>query len=144
MLCRQFFVCALVAGAISSNSVAQTSDDAPSGVRVELNAVNETGAACRLTFVAENATGTGIVQAVYETVIFDSSGGVITLSLFDFRDLPLKRPRVRQFDVPGVACASVGRVLINGANTCTVEGEASALCERSLSVTSRIEVELLG
>ena len=123
---------------------AEENEQTSSGLHLELNTVNDTGAACRLTFVANNRTGSDIEEAVFETVIFDRSGNVLSLSLFDFRELPSERPRVRQFDVPGMACEALGQALINGANTCTVDGTQSAVCNDTLSLSSRISVELLG
>ena len=111
---------------------------------VELNAMQNVGGACRLSFLAENFTGMGVEKIVFETVIFDKSGGVISLSLFDFQNLPADRPRVRQFDLSEIPCDSVGKVLINGANTCVVSGVNSNICDDALSLGSRTLVELLG
>lgn len=134
----------LLAGAMPTLAVAQSANDAPSRLSLELNAVQDVGGACRLTFMARNTTGVTIEQAVFETVIFDKSGGVVSLSLFDFRDLPADRPRVRQFELAGMACDTVGQALINGANSCVVDGIESKICDASLSLSSRITVELLG
>ena len=65
------------------------------------------------------------------------------LTLFDFRDLPSERPRVRQFDLSDVACEDLGRVLINGASQCQ-SGDGSTLCTEGLLLSSRTDVELLG
>ena len=116
-------------------------DEAPGGLSLELNALSDEGGACRMTFLATNATGADIEGAVFETVIFDVEGAVERLTLFDFRDLPVGRPRVRQFDLGGLACADVGRVLINGAQSC--EG-ADGACADGLRLSSRVDVELLG
>jgi hypothetical protein len=77
-------------------------------------------------------------------VIFDTSGSVVSLSLFDFRDLPADRPRVREFELPEMACATVGQVLINGASSCVIDGAASGVCDQALSLSSRTSVELVG
>lgn len=132
--------------AISStnSALAQSADDNPSELLLELNTVQEVNGACRLTFLVQNETGSDIEKAAFETVIFDSSGRVVTLSLFDFRDLPADRPRVRQFGLPDLNCDSIGRVLINGANSCVVDGSESDICATGLNLTSRIDVELLG
>lgn len=141
---RRLAIVALLVGALPGAALAQSTQDAPSRLFLELNAVQDVGGACRLTFLARNETGGAIEKAVFETVIFDRSGGVVSLSLFDFRDLPTDRPRVRQFDLPGRACDTVGQALINGANTCIVDGTQSAVCDDALSLSSRLEVELLG
>ena len=141
---RTIAACVLIVGSLPGGASAQDDAQSRSTLHLELNTINDVEAACRLTFVVHNSTDTEIEQAVFETVVFESSGGVVALSLFDFRDLPTGKPRVRQFDVQGIACASVGRVLINGANKCTAGGTQSSLCERSLSLSSRIAVELTG
>ncbi len=143
MLFRLLAAAVLSAGTLPAQGAAQTAGDAPQ-LFMELNAMRDVGGACRLTFVARNATGVAIEQAVFETVVFDTSGGVVSLSLFDFRDLPADRPRVRQFDLPGMACDTVGQTLINGASSCIVEGAESDICDTALMLGSRIEVELLG
>ena len=144
MIIRLFALAAFLAGAVPVAGAAQSDAQAAPVLSLELNALQDVGGACRLTFLARNGTGADIEKAVFETVIFDASGGVVTLSLFDFRDLPADRPRVRQFDLQGLACRDVGQALINGSNTCLVDGAESRVCNDALSLGSRIEVELLG
>ncbi|WP_299285952.1 hypothetical protein [uncultured Tateyamaria sp.] len=144
MLFRYTAACVLLAAAFPALAQADTDAQSPPTVDLELNTITDTDSACRLSFVAHNRTTSAIDKVVFETVIFDGAGGVATLSLFDFRDLPQGRPRVRQFDVPGIPCASIARVLINGANTCTAAGAESDICDSALSTRSRIDVELLG
>ncbi len=141
---RRLAVAVLLTGAVPALVLAQPAEDAPSRLFLELNAVQDVGGACRLTFLAHNGTGSTIDQAVFETVIFDTSGGVVSLSLFDFRDLPADRPRVRQFELPEMACDTVGQALINGASSCVVDGAESGVCDKALSLGSRLDVELLG
>jgi hypothetical protein len=111
---------------------------------VELNAVGQQGDACRLTFVAENGLGADVASAVFETVLFDREGQVLTLTLFDFQDLPSGRPRVRQFDIPATDCGALGRILINGASACEGEGLDAGSCMTSLRWRSRTGIEVLG
>ena len=144
MFFRLLALALLLAGAAPMTAQAQSAGDASSRLFLELNAVQDVGGACRMTFLARNETGTTIDKAVFETVIFDTLGGVVSLSLFDFRDLPADRPRVRQFDLPSMNCSDVGQALTNGANSCTVNGTESEICTNSLSLGSRLAVELLG
>lgn len=111
---------------------------------LELNTVQDVSSACRMTFVARNATEASIEKAVFETVIFDQSGRVVSLKLFDFKDIPADRPRVRQFDVANMSCEELGQALINGVNSCIVDGSDSDLCLQALTLSSRTDVELLG
>ena len=133
------FACLLSCGALAQSAEAPAAE-----ISLELNALGDVSGACRLTFLVTNQSGTSIDEAIFETVIFDNEGSVVTLSLFDFRDLPLDRPRVRQFDLPGMSCTSVGRALINGASSCVINGSQSDVCQSTLTLSSRVEVELLG
>ncbi|MDW3222980.1 MAG: hypothetical protein R8G34_08865 [Paracoccaceae bacterium] len=137
----RFFAFALF---YASAALAQSDTDRSAQLFLELNALQDVGANCRLTFLARNETGAAIEEAVFETVVFDTTGGVMSLSLFDFQNLPMDRPRVRQFDLPGVACDTLGQALINGASICMVDGAESGVCDQALSLSSRLSVELLG
>lgn len=124
---------------------AAAEDDPPAGtLRIELNAAQDVEGACRISFVAENRLGADIARAVFEAVLFDSDGVVERLTLFDFRDLPRGRPRVRQFQIDGQACASIGRILINGAQTCDGADLADGACTERLDLTSRTAIDLIG
>ncbi|MDV7145237.1 hypothetical protein R3X27_21345 [Tropicimonas sp. TH_r6] len=141
---RSHALATVIACAVPVVASAQSNALPPALLSLELNAIHDVGGACRLSFLVRNETGTAIDKAVFETVIFDPSGGVASLTLFDFRDLPADRPRVRQFDLPEMSCGTIGQALINGANTCVVDGADSEICDSALSLDSRLEVELLG
>jgi hypothetical protein len=106
---------------------------------IELNTLEQVETACRMTFTAQAAET--IDQLVAETVLFDTSGAVKLLTLFDFRSLPGGKVRVRQFDIPATDCDALGRILFNGVDTCT----GANCADKDLSVGSRMEtVEVLG
>lgn len=113
-------------------------------VAIELNAVDAVEGSCRLSFLIQNGHDADITQAVYEAVLFDTDGRVALLTLFDFGTLPAGRPRVRQFVVPGQDCAELGRLLINGAETCAGAGVPVGACTTGLRLRSRTNLEVLG
>ena len=120
-----------------------TAEDAPA-LNIELNAADTLGKNCRLTFLLQNTLGTDIDGLVAETVLFSSEGQVMLLTLFDFGSLPNGRPRVRQFQVPGQSCDTLGQVLVNGFDTCVVGGAASEQCQSALNLGSRLDIKLEG
>ena len=130
---------AVLAGALlATPAAAQT--DAGRALGLELNRVEQVDAACRFTFLAENRMGADLSAFTVETVIIDAEGVVDRLTLFEFGAMPDASPRVRQFDVPALDCAQVGRILINGVSDCGgVEG-----CATALTLSSRTDIELLG
>lgn len=112
---------------------------------VELNAAEDTGGACRLSFLAINTLGPDLSALVLEAVILDQKGKVNRLTLLDFQDLPQGRKRVRQFDLAGLACVDLGQVIVNAAATCTGAELAPGICMNALHVTSRVpEMEISG
>lgn len=117
---------------------------AEGGLDIELNAANPQAGACTLSFLVKNSHSSPIEQAVYEAVFFDAAGQVERLTLFDFGELPVGRPRVRQFAVPDLECANLGQILLNGASTCRVAGADSPVCAQGLTAHSRATVGLQG
>ncbi len=115
----------------------------PAPLSIELNAQEQTERGCKLSFLARNGTGAPISAAVFETVLFDTTGQVDRLTLFDFGELPANKPRLRQFVVPELQCDALGQVLINGAATCEAEAGAQ-VCTDGLSLSSRTDVEMMG
>lgn len=113
-------------------------------LEVELNAADPVEGGCRLSFVAQNQLGADLRALVFETVLFGRDQQVRQLTLLDFRDLPQDRLRVRQFDVPGIACDDLGRILLNAAATCDGAGLDPAACMAGLVPQSRLDMELAG
>lgn len=131
-----------IAMALPTGAMAQEDGGA---LIVELNRVVPLEGACRLTFMAQNNMDMDVEQVVFETVLFTSDGGVERLTLFDLGELPTARPRVREFDMQGLACENLGRVLFNGVDACSGEGVDAETCEGALSPVSRVDgVEVIG
>jgi len=130
-------------GAVAQGAWADE-QDLGAAVLIELNAVKSNESSCTLSFFVLNGYEQTIDKAVYETVLFNADGQVDRLTLFDFGTLPPKRPRVRQFTVPGTQCDGLSRVLINGAHSCEAEGLAEQACEKGLVLESRTAIEVIG
>ncbi|MGP1357286.1 hypothetical protein [Roseicyclus sp.] len=137
--CAAILSAALASGAAAQEAVQQ----AVPALGIELNRVLQVEGACRLTFLAENGLGADLGQVVFETVLFTTDGAVERLTLLDLGALPAGRPRVREFDMGGLSCDALGRVLINGVDTCA--GAEASACAEGLSVESRVDgVEVIG
>lgn len=137
-------------------AMAQDSKPAP-GVAVQLNSLTPLDTGCRLTLMATNGLKRDLKKLVLETVLFNTSGAVERLTLFDLQSLPMGRPRVRQFDIAGLACENLGQMLVNGVSHCEGAAEAESesesgddavitanTCQNALRLSSRISVDVLG
>jgi hypothetical protein len=132
---------ALAAGPVLAQDV-ETPD--PTSLSIELNAADNSAQGCTLSFLITNALGSDVTQAVYETVLFDAQGQVDRLTLFDFGLLPAGRPRVRQFTLPDTSCDAIGRILVNGADSCEATELAENACMDRLKLSTRTDIEILG
>lgn len=138
----------LFPGALSAillaGSVAAQDAEAPSGLSVELNAATAAQEGCVLSFLITNGHGSPVEKAVFETVLFNQDGQVDRLTLFDFGQLPSGRPRVRQFTLPDTSCDAIGRMLVNGANTCEAPELGANACTEGLRLSTRTDIEVVG
>ena len=115
------------------------------GLVVELNAIEPAETSCRISLMVENGLGADITALGVEAVLFDRSGKVLRLVTLDLQDAPKARPRLRQFDLPGLDCAGIGRVLVNAVAPCTGEGLPAPACQGALHLRSRVDgIEVIG
>lgn len=119
----------------SAPALAQTAAPEP-GVSLDLNALQPSEGGCRFTFVVTNGLATPIDRAAYEMALFDKAGVVDRLTVLDFKALPAGKTKVSRFDLRGVDCAAVGRVLINDATECSGAGTPAEACLASLQTKS--------
>lgn len=112
-----------------------------SRLELELNAVQPSDKGCRLTFVVANRLGSPLDEAAFEIVLFDKAGQVDRLTVLDFKDLPRDKTKVRQFDLAGVDCAALSRVLVNDATQCKGAGVAPADCIGKLATGTKTRLD---
>ncbi|MDL2405376.1 hypothetical protein PY650_06830 [Rhizobium calliandrae] len=109
---------------------------------VELNALVPSQKGLMMTFVAENDLATAIGKISFELAFFNDKNAVDRVTVLDFRDLPVGKKRVRQFDMPGVKCESVSRIIMNDTPVC--DGPAAGKCKAALTTRSQLSVPFEG
>ena len=110
-------------------------------ISIELNDASNADTACRLVFVAINNSGVLLEKTSYDFVTFDTAGKVGRSITFHFGRLPVGKTKVVQFDLPGQACKSISRLLVNDIAECTVDGKASDICIDALTTSTRAKIE---
>lgn len=130
--------------ALASLPTLGVAGDTTPGISLELSSAEDQDGSCRLSFVVQNGFAQNLDGLVYETVLFGDTGQVAQLTLLDFESVPAGRMRVRQFQFDGMACSTISRVLINGAERCLGEGLAPSACDAGLTLTTRTKTELVG
>ncbi|WP_244598678.1 hypothetical protein [Rhizobium tubonense] len=132
----------MTASAVAQQPAPASSSDGGAKLNVALNALAPSAKGCMMTFVAENDLATPISKISFELAFFNDKNAVDRVTVLDFRDLPVGKKRVRQFDMPNVKCESVSRVIINDTPVC--DGPAAGECKAGLATRSETSVPFEG
>jgi len=142
--CPKPVILSFVLGLSVAATAVHAQDQSQPSLSIDLNATQQLEQTCRLVFVAANKTNASIDEMSLETVLFDASGTVDRFALFDFKDLPVGKTRVRQFDLPDTRCTDIGRILINGAASCKGASLKGTECMDHLDLKSSSKTEIVG
>ena len=130
---------------------AQAGAPAEPPISVELNKLEpQTGAApgCRAYIVAQNPGPVPLEQLRLDLVMFGTDGVIARRIALDLGPLQTRKIAVRLFDLPGMGCDAIGRVLVNDVLVCRTGGATPAdqdhnACLDRLAVSSRGSVPLV-
>lgn len=108
---------------------------------IRLDQANPGADQCQLVFVLENGLSAEFESLQAEVVFLTPESRVLRLSLLDFQSLPANGLRVRSFNLAGLDCVDVGRVLFNAMGPCApLDARA---CTAALTVSSATDIEVL-
>jgi hypothetical protein len=150
---RPAFLSILALLCLPGVALAQATTEAPAAVAaqpagegpritIELNKLEKTEDACRGYFVIDNGMPDTLKELQIEVFLFDKQGVILRRVALPFPDVRSGRIKVVLFDLSGVACGDIGRLLVNGVLTCTAaSGAPIEGCADRLAVTSRAEAE---
>ena len=117
----------------------------PSGTfSLELNRLDGFDGGCRVTLVEKNGTSTAFASLKLDLVVFGGDGIVEKRVGVEAGPLKAGRTSVRTFDLKGLACDGVGRLLINDVLSCEAPGltadaaDATGACLDALEPRSRV------
>ena len=112
------------------------------GLTLELNRLQPQPEACRTYLLFGNELEVGFTELVLDFVFFDSDGIIARRSLVNAAPLPADKTVVKIFDVAGIDCARLGKVLLNAVQSCETDGEAIEDCLSVVTLSSRAEAPL--
>ena len=133
------FIAALSVAALWALPVA--AQDAAPSLALELNALQPSDAGCRITFLATNGLAGPIDKATFEVALFGAGGGIDRLVSLDFKTLAKGKTKVLQFELAGLQCDAVRRVLVNDVTACEGTGLAEGDCLANLATSTRVKAE---
>ncbi|MGI3210867.1 hypothetical protein ACROSR_07080 [Roseovarius tibetensis] len=124
-------------------SGAQDADTGPT-LAVELNKLEQTGAACRSYMVLSNRTETPLDTLSLDLVVFDTDGVIERRLAVALGPLDAGRTQVKAFDMAELDCDIVGRVLLNEVLTCSPDRvDPTTTCDAALQVSGRGNVDFI-
>lgn len=138
---RRSVIALAVATLFTTSAERQASAQVESEALVlELNSAQPSDKGCRLTFVVTNRLMGDLSHAAFEIALFNEQGVVDRLTVLDFRDLPAGKTKVTRFDLNGVDCAKISRVLVNHATECVGDKVETTACLRWLDPQSKASI----
>ena len=110
---------------------------------MELNKLEQNGAACRAYVVLENGSAMAFESLKPDLVLFDSDGIVARRIALETAPLPPGKTSLKVFDIDGLPCARIGRILLNDVLSCSASGEARDDCLGIVDPSSRGSVPFI-
>lgn len=131
---------ALIMSVIGAGSVAaqESVDAAPATtIKVELNKLEEANNACRVTLLFENRDAAAYSELKLDLLLFDAAGVVTRRLAVDGAPLRATKTSVKLFEIDGLKCADIGRILLNDVTACKIKDVPSADCIDLIETASR-------
>lgn len=107
---------------------------------LELNALQSTETGCRVSFLATNQLGGQLDRAAVELALFDTAGAIDRIVTLDFKNLSNGKTKVLQFQLTGLQCDGLSRVLVNDISACEGEITPPSICLESLKTSTRLDI----
>lgn len=112
-------------------------------IGVELNKLEAVGESCRAYLVLANGTGGVFKSLKLDLVMFDPDGIVQRRVAVEAAPLAAGKTTLKVFDIAKMACASVGKVLLNSVMSCETAAGPMGDCLSKVSVSSRAKQPLI-
>jgi hypothetical protein len=116
---------------------------AAESLRIELNKLEPQEGACRAYLVFNNHTSHSFSGLTLDLFLFDKKGIIAKRLAVDAAPLPADKTSVKLFDIEGLACNSVGRILVNDVLDCQDETGERQDCVALIEPASRSDVSLV-
>ncbi|EKV28985.1 hypothetical protein C882_0749 [Caenispirillum salinarum AK4] len=143
MRCKHLLAPVALCGALGVCLPAQAEEPARP-VTVELNKLETAGGDCRVTWVLNNASSHDYDRLKLDIVAFDANGVVAKRLGAEMGPLPAEATRVKLFDLAGLTCQGISRLLLNGVLTCETGADAGAdACATVPGTASRAAVPFI-
>jgi len=118
------------------------SDNAASGITVELNKLEKSDKGCRAYVVITNPTETAYDAYKLDLVMFQTDGIIGRRFALDLAPVRPNKSTVKLFDLDGTTCENIGKFLVNDVMECRTSTGPAEGCLASLKVKSLTKSEI--
>jgi len=131
--------------AATAATAAGTEQSAADPIEIELNRLEPGKDACRPYLVFRNRGDAALAAftlelVLFDGVLFDGEGFIKQQFTLDAAPLPAGKTSVKLFEIPGVDCAAIGRILLNQVTACAGADGALPDCMARIQASSRVPV----
>jgi len=106
-------------------------------LRIELNRLEERGDGCRVHLVLENTSARVYTSYQLDLVIFAVDGVIARRLALETAPLRANKTVVKEFELAGLSCERVGRILLNDVSACVSDAGERNDCVTATRVSSR-------
>ena len=111
---------------------------------IEVNKFEEIeGGGCRAFFLFQNGTATSFEGFEMSLAIFDKAGVIDRLLSIDAAPLPVARTTLKLFEIPQIACANIGQILLHDVPVCKPQNAENTDCYPLITLNSRTSAPLV-
>lgn len=111
---------------------------------IEVNKFEEIeGGGCRAFFLFRNDTPTSFEGFEMSLAIFDKSGVIDRLLSIDAAPLPVARTTLKLFEIPQIACANIGQILLHDVPICKPQNAEATDCYPLIDLASKTPAALV-
>ena len=112
-------------------------------IPVELNKLEPNDGDCRAYLVLENRSVSAFESLKLDVVVFDTDGIVAKRLAVEAAPLALGKTSLKVFDIGGLPCERVGRVLLNEVMTCADASQERGDCLELMTTSSRARISFI-
>lgn len=112
-------------------------------ISLELNKLEPASNACRAYVVLHNGSGVAYSTLRLDLVMFDAEGVVAKRLALETAPLPVDKTSLKVFDISGMECGQVGRILLNDVLDCADANGTKTGCLAQIDTSARGELSLI-
>jgi hypothetical protein len=127
-------------GLLSLLAGAPLAGAAAPAITVELNKLEPRGGTCQPYLVLENRTEIAFESLKLDLVMFDPEGIVASRLAVETAPLPAGKTSLKVFEIAGMACDAIARILLNGLTSCRDGGGERDDCLALITTSARGKV----